>query len=80
MEAAGRADRKIQPKDVLRRVASRRRQNRPTPMQREKGAAQLALWGGRGRKTPGGKARRAWRSEPHGRALLLSGHGADCSA
>ena len=45
MEAAGRADRKIQPKDVLRRVASRRRQNRPTPMQREKGAAQLALWG-----------------------------------
>ena len=45
MEAAGRTDRKIQPKDVLRRVASRRRQNRPTPMQREKGAAQLALWG-----------------------------------
>ena len=45
MEAEGRADRKIQPKDVLRRVASRRRQNRPTPMQREKGAAQLALWG-----------------------------------
>ena len=45
MEAEGRPHMRITPKDVLRRVASRRRQNRATPEQRAKGAAQKALWG-----------------------------------
>ena len=44
-EAEGKPGMKIMPKDVLRRVASRRRENRPTPAQRAKGAAQKALWG-----------------------------------
>lgn len=45
MEAEGKPAMKIMPKDVLRRVAARRRENRPTRDQREKGAAQMATWG-----------------------------------
>ena len=45
MEAEGKPAMKIMPKDVLRRVAARRRENRPTRDQREKGAAQTATWG-----------------------------------
>lgn len=45
MEAEGKPAMKIMPKDVLRCVAARRRENRPTRDQREKGAAQMATWG-----------------------------------
>ena len=45
MEVEGKPAMKIMPKDVLRRVAARRRENRPTRTQREKGAAQMATWG-----------------------------------
>lgn len=45
MEAEWKPAMKIMPKDVLRRVAARRRENRPTRDQREKGAAQMATWG-----------------------------------
>ncbi|WP_297215415.1 PLxRFG domain-containing protein [uncultured Desulfovibrio sp.] len=45
MEAEGKPAMRIMPKDVLRRVAARRRENRPSREQREKGAAQMATWG-----------------------------------
>lgn len=44
-EAEGKTGMKIMPKDVLRRVASRRRENSQSQKQRAKGAAQMALWG-----------------------------------
>lgn len=45
MQEEGKPHMLIQPKDVLRRVKSRRRENRATPKQRQKGAAQMATWG-----------------------------------
>ena len=45
MEKAGKSHMLIQPKDVSRQVKSRRRENRPSPRQLQKGAAQLAMWG-----------------------------------
>ena len=45
MEAEGKPAMRIMPKDVLRRVAARRRENRPSREQKEKGAAQMATWG-----------------------------------
>lgn len=45
MQAEGKPYMLIQPKDVLRRVKSRRRENRATPKQRQKGAMQMAAWG-----------------------------------
>ena len=45
MQAEGKPYMLIQPKDVLRRVKSRRRENRATPKQRQKGAVQMATWG-----------------------------------
>lgn len=45
MQAEGKPHMLIQPKDVLRRVKSRRRENRATPKQRQKGAVQMATWG-----------------------------------
>ena len=45
MQAEGKPYMLIQPKDVLRRVKSRRRENRATPKQRQKGAVQMAAWG-----------------------------------
>lgn len=45
MEKAGKSHMLIQPKDVSRRVRARRRENRPSPRQLQKGAAQLATWG-----------------------------------
>ena len=44
-EAEGKTGMRIMPKDVLRRVTARRRENRPSREQRAKGAAQMALWG-----------------------------------
>ena len=45
MQAEGKPHMLIQPKDVLRRVKSRRRENRATPKQRQKGTVQMATWG-----------------------------------
>lgn len=45
MQEEGKPHMLIQPKDVLRRVKSRRRENRATPKQRQKGVAQMATWG-----------------------------------
>ena len=45
MQAEGKPHMLIQPKDVLRRVKARRRENRATPKQRQKGAMQMAAWG-----------------------------------
>lgn len=41
----GKTAMRIMPKEVLRRVTARRRENRPSREQRAKGAAQMALWG-----------------------------------
>lgn len=45
MEEEGKTAMRIMPKEVLRRVTARRRENRPSREQRAKGAAQMALWG-----------------------------------